>query len=168
MAPSSPLNTAFSLPNLSPRSSFLRKDSNKTGNYIGHSGAEARPTSSDVDHSSPPPESEHRKSLRRSLSTRIHRAASIIRPKSAPGARSEETISWKSAPPLPNGGARRENSNTSSDVGGPRFRHTSLPLPYTEERTAGENVYTDAWVWIETYVIEILLTSNVSRSRRVV
>lgn len=79
----------------------------------------------------------------------MYRARSIIRSKSAPGTRSEEPVHPDPAPPLPNGGAHREisnTSNTSSDVGGPRFRNTSLPLPSTEERTAGESIYTDAWV----------------------
>lgn len=147
MPPSSPISPSFSMPNLTSRSSFLRRDS-KRSKLSSHSEVDIPSTLSNVDFSYLPPESEHRKSLRRSLSSRMYRATSVIRPKSAPGTRSEESIHPDPAP-LPNGGARRENSNTSntsSDVGGPRFQNTSLPLPSTEERTAGESIYTDAWV----------------------
>ncbi|KAF9464961.1 hypothetical protein BDZ94DRAFT_1254956 [Collybia nuda] len=168
LSPSPPIKPSCSVPNLTPRSSLLKRDS-KRGKPFNRSKIDISSTPDNIDISYPPPEIAHRNVPRRSLSSTMHRAASMIRPKSAPGTRSEELaiISRGPAPPLPHGGAHREistSSNTSSDVGGPRFRKTSLPTLVNGERTAGECIYTDTWD-SEGYMIrERVSTQGIIRS----
>lgn len=137
--PSSPIASSF--PSLSPRQSFRGRSSKPKLNKA----KSARVTKSEIllttveDQQGPISsysEPSERKSLRRSLSTSIYRATSVIRPRPPSHARSEpggEVPAPDSRPPLPN----REDSTTSSDVGGPRFRSESPTIRKSEDLTAG-------------------------------
>ncbi|RDB24709.1 AB hydrolase superfamily protein C4A8.06c [Hypsizygus marmoreus] len=132
--PSSPTNT--SSPTLSPRSSFLGANSRfkRTCATSGHP-----PADKDSVHPQPAPtpspsDAPRRKSLRRSFSASIHRATSGIRHRPVSRAKSEYGVgppdgsTIPKPPPLPH----REDSTTSSDVGGPRFQ-SEPPTPQEPE-----------------------------------
>lgn len=99
-----------------------------------------------------------KKSLRRSLSTRMSHASLMIRRRSASAIRKDyfgDAPATKEIPPLPdgpslqNGEPKREGSSTPSDVGGARFQQlTPNPGPVIEgERTAGDpTVYDESLV----------------------
>ncbi|KAF8070704.1 hypothetical protein FPV67DRAFT_1038167 [Lyophyllum atratum] len=117
--PSSPLNSSF--PSLVQRSSFgTRNSKTKTrkASYKTTTSTDAEESQTGTSTTSEPP---RRQSLKRSLSSSIYRATSMIRPRPSSRARSEVGVPGAVAetpPPLP----QREDSTTSSDVGGPRFQ----------------------------------------------
>jgi hypothetical protein len=163
--PQSSVPSTFSNPSLTPQSpplqglkkvasigSILRSHS-ATVSQVPTSNSSTSVTtvqSTDAENSPPkfPPKPLPRPSLRRSLSVNLTRARHAIRRRSTSITKDASVSAAAVRDPIapqPN----RGNSDHSSDVAGPRFRHTtsSSTLPSPGARTAG-----DAVVYSETHV----------------
>ncbi|GLB37690.1 putative alpha beta-hydrolase [Lyophyllum shimeji] len=111
---SSPLSSSFpSLVTRSSSGSWYSKSKTWTASRKASARAEESPISLS-------PEPTKRQSLRRSLSTSVHRAANGLRPRPSSRARSEaalQDVVAETPPPI----SHQQELTTPSDVGGPRF-----------------------------------------------
>ncbi|KAG5647060.1 hypothetical protein DXG03_001430 [Asterophora parasitica] len=137
--PQSPLGSPPSSPIRESSHPLRSQSSFGTRNFMSKSRKESIESGDALGSQVPPPstftDSSMRKSLRRSLSASLCRATSA---RSSSRSRSEvgvQAATAESAPSLPH----REQSTTSSDVGGPRFAaevHTPLTPLNTEDATS--------------------------------
>ncbi|KAF8633454.1 hypothetical protein AX17_004623 [Amanita inopinata Kibby_2008] len=168
MGPESPITMSNSMPNMTsnPSDSTDQEQPTPVPNPTGDAPDDTLESDKRLQDLTRKP------SLKRTLSDKMHRAARRLQERPNSGSYKNKVVDSPSMPPLPEEEKLvvkpRLQLRTSSDVGGPRFRAASSPLPCTEgQRFAGEpSVYgtpASGQLWIGPMIRERVSTQGIIR-----